>query len=294
LSESSLAVALITEAFHGPDCPERLLSYLEAAKRQGAELAVLPELPLQEWCAVRRTRSPADAEPPGGSRHRAMSRAAREAGIALLGGAIVEDPLTGKRHNSATIFDAFGEVVTCYRKVHIPHEEGFWEADHYEPGGELPRPVSVAGFPVGVQICSDANRPALSHLLGAMGALAVLVPRATPPETFERWRLVLRANAVTSTAYVVSVNRPTEPGSPAGGPSIAVAPDGTVLLETTEPLALVTLERSAVEAARVSYPGYLNVRAPLYADGWREVASHADARVPASRRSRRDEAPSSN
>jgi predicted amidohydrolase len=277
LSAGSLAVALITDVFHGPDCPDRLLAYVEAAKRQGAELAVLPELPLQEWCAVRRTRSAADVEPAGGSRHRAMARAAREAGIALLGGAIIQDPLTGKRHNTAILFDPSGEVVIRYRKVHIPQEEGFWEADHYDPGGELPRPVTVGGgFPVGVQICSDANRPELSHLLGALGALALLVPRATPPETYERWRLVLRANAVTSTAYLVSVNRPVEPGSPVGGPSVVVAPDGTVLVETTEPLALVTLERSVVEAARVSYPGYLDVRAPLYAQGWSEVATQVE------------------
>jgi predicted amidohydrolase len=202
-----------------------------------------------------------------------MTRAAREAGIALVGGAIIEDPLNGKRHNTAVALDSSGEVITRYRKVHIPYEEGFWEADHYEPGGELPRPFAVAGFPLGVQICSDANRPELSHLLGAMGALALLVPRATPPETFERWRLVLRANAVTSTAFVVSVNRPAEPGSPVGGPSLAVAPDGTVLLETTDPVALVTLERSVVEAARVSYPGYLDVRAELYAQGWSQVPS---------------------
>jgi predicted amidohydrolase len=285
-SESALTVALITEVFHGPDCPDRLLAYLEAASRQGAELALLPELPLQEWCAVRRTRSAADAEPAGGSRHRAMARAAREAGIALLGGAIVDDPLTGKRHNTAIAFDPSGELITRYRKVHIPFEDGFWEADHYEPGDELPRPFEVAGFPLGVQICSDANRPELSHLLGAMGALALLVPRATPPETFERWRLVLRANAVTSTAYVVSVNRPMEPGSPVGGPSIAVAPDGTVLLETSEPLALVRLDRSIVEAARVAYPGYLAVASDLYARGWSAVAEEASvpqiAREPAS------------
>jgi predicted amidohydrolase len=225
---------------------------------------------------VRRTRSAADAEPALGSRHRQLSRAALEAGVALLGGAIVEEPLTGKRHNTALVFDSAGQVVTRYRKVHIPYEEGFWEADHYEPGDELPRPFPVAGFPVGVQICSDANRPELSHLLGAMGARAVLVPRATPPETFERWRLVLRANAVTSTAYVVSVNRPTEPGSPVGGPSLAIAPDGTVLLETTDPVGVVKLERAVVEAARAEYPGYLDVRASLYAQGWDQVAARVE------------------
>jgi predicted amidohydrolase len=271
VSGGTLCVALVTDVFHGPGSPERLLARLQRARELGAELAVLPELPLNDWCPVRRARSPGDAEPVGGTRQRAQARAAREAGVWLLGGAIVEDPIAGRRHNTALLFDAAGELVSRYRKVHLPQEEGFWEMDHYEAGDELPRPVQVEGFECGVQVCSDANRPEASHLLGAMGALAILLPRATPPQTYERWRFVLRANAATSTTYVISVNRPEEPGSPVGGPSIAIGPGGEVLLEGTEPVQVVTLERSAVLAARASYPGYLAVRSDLYAPGWAEV-----------------------
>ena len=102
-----------------------------------------------------------------------------------------------------------------------------------------------------------------------MGAEAILVPRATPPETWARWELVLRANAVTSCAYVISVNRPgTLSGGVIGGASVAIGPNGNVLLETTEPVAAVTLERGALEAARRAYPGYLDVRSRVYADAW--------------------------
>ena len=57
-----------------------------------------------------------------------------------------------------------------------------------------------------------------------------------------------------------------------GGPSIAVDPAGNVLLETTDTIGLVTLEREVVRRARADYPGHLPVRARLYADGWAEVA----------------------
>jgi hypothetical protein len=56
-----------------------------------------------------------------------------------------------------------------------------------------------------------------------------------------------------------------------GGPSFAVAPTGDVLLETIEPMAIVTLERSLVVKARRQYPGYLAVRSDLYSEGWREL-----------------------
>jgi predicted amidohydrolase len=133
--------------------------------------------------------------------------------------------------------------------------------------------VGAFALRLGVQICSDVNRPEGCHLLGALGAEVIAAPRATEAETFDAWRLVLRANALTSTAYVLSVPRPRpEDGVPLGGPSIAVAPDGSVLVETTDPLAVVTLERARVAAARRDYPGYLAVPARVYARGWERVA----------------------
>ena len=55
--------------------------------------------------------------------------------------------------------DSAGEERLRYRKIHLPDEEGYWEAHHYEPGDRLHPPVEVGGFGIGVQVCSDANRP---------------------------------------------------------------------------------------------------------------------------------------
>jgi N-carbamoylputrescine amidase len=126
---------------------------------------------------------------------------------------------------------------------------------------------------VGVQICSDNNRPEGSRLLGAKGAMAILIPRATEERTYQRWKLVFRANALTGAVYVLSVNRPgPEQGVLIGGPSIAVDPDGEVMVETTDRLAIVTLDADVIHRARTDYPGYLPIRARLYADAWNEVA----------------------
>lgn len=268
----TLHVALVTEVFCH-DAEDRLLrSVLQEAKDRGAELAVLPELPLSSWCPARRTPRDDDAEPPGGPRHRRQARAAREVGIALLGGAIVEDPDTGRRHNTALLFDDSGELVASYDKTHLPEEEGFWETAHYEPGQFPPEPTHALGFPLGLQICSDVNRPQGFHLLAARGAEAIFAPRATPALSYPRWLLVLRANAVTTGCYVVSTNRPRpEQGVPMGGPSVAISPTGQVLVESHDRVAVVALEREEVRKARVEYPGYLAVPADLYARGWSQV-----------------------
>ena len=278
MAHDQLRVALVSEVFHAADSLPRLDELLAAARAQGAELAVLPELPLNPWSPSSRTPRAEDAEPPAGARCQLLAAAARRAGIALLGGVIVEEPGGGRR-NRSLLFDAGGELVTSYDKNHLPDEEGFWERDHYGVGVSPPRVVTVAGFPLGLQVCSDLNRPELSHALAAGGALAILGPRATEAATWPRWRLVLQATAITACVYVLTVTRPrAERGVPLGGPSAVIGPDGEVLLETQATLAFTTLNRRAVETARMGYPGYLEVRPDLYRRAWLEAA---DARVAA-------------
>ena len=271
-TSSSLMVALVHDVFFAEDGAERLQRRLVEARAAGAALALLPELPLHAWIGSTRTAREEDAEPPAGPRQRLLARAAREAGIAVAGGAIVRE--AGRRFNRALLFDASGELLATYDKLHLPSEEGFWESDHYEPGLGDPMTIEACGFGIGMQVCSDVQRPAGCNLLGAQGADLIVAPRATPPGSFERWRTVLRANALTSGSYLISVNRPAgRDATEMGGPSIAIAPDGAVLAETTEPLSTVVLERAAVAAARADYPGYLAVRAEIYARAWADVAS---------------------
>jgi predicted amidohydrolase len=269
-----LTVALISEVYWQADGEARLTQRLRDAAGQGAELALLPELPLNPWRPATKDAFDEDAETEGGPRTQAMARAARATGVGLVGGIIHRDPDSGRRTSRALLFDGHGEIVGRYEKLHLPEEPGFWETSHYEPGTWAPRPFDGFGLAVGVQICSDINRPEGSHLLGAFGAEAILAPRATEQRTYPRWNVVFRANALTSTAYVLSVNRPApEDGVLIGGPSIAVDPNGQVLVETTDTLAVVTLEREVIRQARVDYPGYLPIRASLYAKAWAELAA---------------------
>ena len=266
-------VAVVTEVFFDDPEGARLGAILRSAKAEGAELAVLPELPLNPWSAATKEARDDDAEDEDGPRQRIMAAAAAENGLALLGGAIVRDPATGARHNTALLYDAGGTRLASYRKIHLPEEEGYWETSHYEPGGDPPTVVRALSMAIGLQICSDVNRPTGFQLLAAGGAEVVCAPRATPLETYERWKLVLRANALMSGAYVLSANRPRpEGGAPIGGASIAIDPYGGVIAESTEPVTLVSLDPEVVRTARESYPGYLARFPELYAAAWSDLA----------------------
>ena len=271
-ADGRLTVALISEVFWEDDGPIRLKQRLAEAVERGADLAVLPEIPLNPWSPASKEPRPDDAEPMDGPRATAQREAATEAGIGLVGGIIHRDE-AGRRTSRALVFDRRGNVTATYEKLHLPEEPGFWETSHYEPGTEAPQRIDAFGLPIGVQICSDNNRPEGTHLLGAQGATAVVVPRASEEKTYQRWKTVFRSNALTGCLYVLSVNRPhPEDGVLIGGPSVAFDPNGELLVETTDRLALVTLEARVVTDARRAYPGYLPVRARLYADAWNEIA----------------------
>ncbi len=271
-ADGLLTVALISEVFWEADGAIRLKERLAEAAERGADLAVLPELPLNPWSPATKEPRDDDAEGMDGERARTQAEAAAEAGIGLVGG-IIHRAADGRRTSRALVIDRSGSVVATYEKLHLPEEEGFWETSHYEPGTDAPKRIDEFGVPIGVQLCSDNNRPEGTHLLGAQGAVAMINPRATEERSYQRWKTVFRANALTSCLYVLSVNRPhPEEGVLIGGPTVAFDPNGELLVETTDRLALVTVDAKTVADARRGYPGYLPIRARLYADAWDEIA----------------------
>ncbi len=262
----TLTVALVRDVFPAEADHERLKRRLGEAAALGAQLAVLPELPFNPWSAVSTTPRDEDAEPPppDGPRYRRLVEAVAETGIAVLGGAIVRDTVSGRRLNTALLVDASGRLVGRYSKIHLPEEPGYWETSHYEAGTTAPEPLILPGtsLRLGIQICSDINRPAGAQLLAARGAEVIFIPRATEAHSYPRWLLVFRAVALTNGAWVVSVNRPDDPSVPIGGPSVVVDPTGQIVLETEDTVVAATLDRSSVASARASYPGYLSMREP--------------------------------
>ncbi len=264
-------VGLITDVFPTGEDFGRLHERLAEAKRLGASIAVLPEIPLNSWVPATKERREEDCEAPSGIRARTLREAARTIGIGIVGGAIVQDQATGERRNTALVFNSSGDLVDTFCKLHIPEETGFWETSHYDAGEEAARVIRGMGVPFGVQICSDINRPEGTHALAASGAMVVINPRATEAASYDKWRHVFIANAWTSCVYLISVNRPGPDGVGMGGATIAVGPDARVLVETSDPVAVVEIDPGEIARAKRAYPGYLPVRSGLYADAWRSV-----------------------
>ena len=221
--------------------PRELLAELAGE----VDLVVLPELPFQPWAPAHPESLLEDAD------LEAQARLSAECSVALLAGG------ARQRRNRAVLF-AGGDEVLNYCKMHLPQEPGFWEANYYDPGREGPQVCDALGFPLGVQLCSDIQRPfGLMHLM-RQGVSAVLCPRATEAATWDRWRQTYQTQARLFSSYVLTVNRPPEAGTGLGGPSLVVGPDGEVVAESVEELTVVTLRHEAIVQARAEYPGYLD------------------------------------
>ncbi|MCP4835916.1 MAG: carbon-nitrogen hydrolase family protein [Phycisphaera sp.] len=262
-------IALVAEVY--PEDDQSLVDDMKQAADAGARIVVLPECPAQAWAPGRSTPRPADAEEAGGPRESRQSEAARMSGVALLGGGI-ERCADGRRRNAAVLWDAEGVERLRYHKMHIPDEPGFREAAHYEPGLDRPRVVEVEGLRVGAQICSDNQRPEGAMMLAAQGCDCILNPRATERGLLDRWKTIWRANAMVTGCWVVSANRPRpEPGTPLGGPGVAVSPEGEICLESDSKMSFVDVDPARVTSARAVYPAYLAIPGTTYAAAWQGI-----------------------
>jgi predicted amidohydrolase len=232
-------------------------------EQEGHDLVVLPEL----WPAGGFDYRHWDerAEPVDGPVATALADAARDAGVTLHGGSIVErgQPLAEGDHgvwNTSLVFSPQGELVATYRKV---HRFGFGDGEPrlMDAGADLVVvPVPVAGgeeVPVGLSTCYDLRFPELYRRLVGDGALAFVVPAAWPMRRVDHWTLLGRARAVEDQCAVLQCNTAgTHAGHEMGGRSQAVDATGRVLAEAGagEEVLSVEVDIDAVRQWREDFP----------------------------------------
>jgi predicted amidohydrolase len=211
---------------------ERLLC--EAADG-GADIAALPEV--FTYLGSSAGRTPA-AEPVPGPTTDRLAAIARERGMWILGGSVIERD-DGRIHNTSTLFDRDGELVSRYRKIHLfdvdlPGQPPFRESATFTPGDELvTHETGVAR--VGLSICYDLRFPELYRGLVTMGAEVIFVPAQFQRETgTDHWEVLLRARAIEDQCFMVAPTQWGAYGAPekgrcSYGNSMAIDPWGRVL-----------------------------------------------------------------
>lgn len=242
---------------------------IREAVSSGAELVVLPEL----WnCHGLEKVHKENAEPVPGATTDLLAGLARELGVYVLGGSILEDAGSEKMYNTSTFFTPDGELTAVYRKIHLfdvkaPDRE-YLESDSIAPGDEV---VTTKAGPttLGLSVCYDVRFPELYRLLALRGAEVLAVPAAFTLQTGkDHWEVLLRARAVENQAFVIA---PAQWGQKADGRqtygrSMIVDPWGTVLSQCPDRdgYALAALDLDYLDRFRTEFPALANRRPQAY------------------------------
>ncbi len=233
-------------------------------EQRGHDLVVLPEL----WGATGfgYDRWEGAAEPLDGPVAAAMSAAARDAGVALHAGSMVErlavPGVDGHLlANTSLLYAADGTLDTVYRKIHR-FGFGAGEPALMEAGTELVLSEIRCGdgksVVAGLSTCYDLRFPELYRRQLASGAEMFLVPAAWPAARVSHWTLLGQARAVENQCVVVQCNTAgTHAGYEMGGRSQVVAATGEVLAEasaTAQEVLSVEIDLGAIAAYREWFP----------------------------------------
>jgi predicted amidohydrolase len=257
---------------------ERAEALVARAASTGADIVVLPE----KWNLIGGADDVRAAAEPlaNGESVDAMSTWARTLGISLVGGSITERrDGREKLSNTSCVFDADGELVAVYRKIHLFDVEVgghvYRESEAEEPGTE-PVLAHIEDWPVGLSVCYDVRFPELYRVLALEGAELVTVPaHFTTPTGRDHWHVLLRARAIENQLYVAAAGQVGEtlPGKPAYGRSLIADPWGTVLAQAPdeETVIVAELDRPRLRDIRAKLPSLANRRPEAYR--WRSSSS---------------------
>lgn len=243
----------------GPDKDqnfERAARLTRTAAGRGAALVVLPEVFF--WRGARDEEAAA-AEPVPGPTTERLAGLARELGIHLVGGSVLERiPDSDKVFNTSTVFAADGSLIARYRKAHlfdvdIPGHVSIRESDTRRSGSETVVAVTRLAR-LGLSVCYDLRFPELYRRLTLDGAEVLCVPSAFTFATgAAHWEILLRARAIENQAYVIAANQFGR--GPSGitdyGHSLIVDPWGTPIAGAANDETVVVAEVDLDSLARV-------------------------------------------
>ncbi|CAH2087220.1 unnamed protein product [Euphydryas editha] len=257
----------------GPDKAKNVaaaISEIHKAKEKGAQLVALPEC-FNSPYGTKYFEEYAE-EVPSGSTCRALSRAAAEAGVCVVGGTLPER-CGHALYNTCTVWDGSGALVATYRKMHlfdidIPNKITFKESEVLSAGDQITT-FDYQGIKIGIGICYDLRFIEMSHLMAKQGCSLLIYPGAFNMTTGPKhWELLARARANDEQLWValVSPARDTTAGYVAWGHTLLVDPWATVVDQLGEApgTIMADVDVNLVEEVRSQIPIRVQRRTDIY------------------------------
>src|SRR3989344_1136375 len=217
----SIAIGLVQMRMS--DEPERNLgkaiALIKKAAGKGADIVCIPELfmtpyfPREPPTKVAFPKTYFETLP--GLASNALSKAARECGVSIIGGSVFEK--AGRElYNTSMVFDERGRMLGSYRKMHVPQDEYFFEKEYFSPGNRGFSVFKTRNAAIGALICYDQWFPEAARILALKGAQIIFYPTAigtvrgvsqSEGNWHAAWENVMRGHAIANNVVVAAANR---------------------------------------------------------------------------------------
>jgi len=188
---------------------------------------------------------------------------ARQYKSTVIGGAVTRDKSTGKGRNEALIFDAEGDEISRYCKLHPVSFLG--ENDHYVKG-ERVMTFDWSGVTGAPMICYDLRFPEIFRTAMRAGAEIMTIIASWPARRHDHWLKLCMARAIENQCYVVAVNRTgNDPTHDHDGGTRIIDFRGDVIADANDAEIAITAEadRDALRTYRQEVPVLGDIREDL-------------------------------
>jgi len=193
------------------------VEHIRQAAKLGANIVCLPELFQTQYFCQREDHSLFDlAEPIPGPTTAKLADLARELRVAIVA-SLFERRAAGLYHNTAVTLNSDGNLISVYRKMHIPDDPLYYEKFYFTPGDLGFQAVDTAFGRIGTLVCWDQWYPEGARLTALKGAEVLFYPTAIgwhPTEKdefgaaqYDAWQTIQRGHAIANGVYVAGVNR---------------------------------------------------------------------------------------
>lgn len=255
---------------------EKAIQMIKESKRQGADLAVLPEMfncPYENEKFIEYAEILEDSQT-----LMEISNIAKEENIHVLAGSVPElerddEEDTESIYNTAVFFDNNGKQLGKHRKMHlfdidVKGKIYFKESDTLSAGNDF-TVINTDLASIGIGICYDIRFVELSRIMALDGAEILIFPGAFNLTTGPaHWELLFRSRALDNQVYAIGVAPALDKDASYNsyGHSIVVNPWGEVIeeLDYGEELKIVEIDLDEIKRVREEIPVLKNRRVDLY------------------------------
>lgn len=187
---------------------------IKEAANKDARLIVLPENFAIFGSSLQADIARGESEASGTIRS-FLSRVARQYGVWLVAGTIpiADNPQDNRPYSACLIFNAEGEQVGRYNKIHLfdvsinDRQQRYAESETFQAGEQVVTVPTPFGL-LGVAVCYDLRFPELFRIMFQQGVDIIALPSAFTKTTGEaHWLTLIRARCIENSCYMIAANQ---------------------------------------------------------------------------------------